>query len=178
MKKPRLPLLRGLTVQILAITVLPLTLLLLLIAFGSYSLHQRDMRALVSDRDERAVQSAAAALEAELHHRMASISSLATVVDSSGSAGFENVLSAPNDLTSDFDAGAVLVDPDRHLIFDSERDEFWNDVLQNSPDLRLASAWDPGPVLSDPVMDPASKQMFVIISAYSLSRHDGRRIFS
>ena len=169
MKKPRLPLLRGLTVQILAITVLPLTLLLLLIAFGSYSLHQRDMRALVSDRDERAVQSAAAALEAELHHRMASISSLATVVDSSGSAGFEKVLSAPNDLTSDFDAGAVLVDPDRHLIFGSERDEFWNDVLQNSPDLRLASASDPGPILSDPFMDPASKRIFVIISAYSLS---------
>ncbi len=35
MKKPRTPLLRGLTVQLLAITVLPLTLLLLLIAFGS-----------------------------------------------------------------------------------------------------------------------------------------------
>jgi len=35
MKRPRLPLLRGLTVQILAITVLPLTLLLLLIASGT-----------------------------------------------------------------------------------------------------------------------------------------------
>ena len=70
MKKPGapLPLLRGLTVQLFVITVLPLTLLLLAIAFGSYSLHQRDMRALVSERNERAVQSAAATLESELHH--------------------------------------------------------------------------------------------------------------
>ena len=76
MKKPRAPILRGLTVQLLAITVLPLTLLLLLIAFGSVSLHQQDMRALVGERDERAVQSAAAALASELHHRADNISNL------------------------------------------------------------------------------------------------------
>ncbi|HLE89574.1 MAG TPA: hypothetical protein VI753_00385, partial [Anaerolineales bacterium] len=69
MNQRRAPFLRGLTVQLLAITVLPLTVLLLLIAFGSVSLHQQDMRALVAERDERAVQSAAAALASELHHR-------------------------------------------------------------------------------------------------------------
>src|SRR5512134_2253474 len=103
MKKPRLPLLRGLTVQILAITVLPLTLLLLLIAFGSYSLHQRDMRALVSERDERAVQSAAAALESELHHRTANISGLATFANTSTDRPFETILASSTDLASDFD---------------------------------------------------------------------------
>ncbi len=63
MRKPRaiFPLLRGFTVQLFVITVLPLTLLLLLIAFGSYSLHQRDMHALVGERDDRAVRSASAA---------------------------------------------------------------------------------------------------------------------
>lgn len=66
--KKTLPPWRGLTVQLLAITVLPLTLLLLFIAFGSVFLHQRDMRALVGERDERAVRSAAAALASELHH--------------------------------------------------------------------------------------------------------------
>lgn len=65
MKKAGPPFLRGLTAQILATTILPLTLLLLLIAFGTYSLHQRDMRALVSERDERSIQSATAALQAE-----------------------------------------------------------------------------------------------------------------
>jgi len=81
MNQRRAPFLRGLTVQLLAITVLPLTVLLLLIAFGSVSLHQQDMRALVAERDERAVQSAAAALASELHHRAASISNLVALAE-------------------------------------------------------------------------------------------------
>ena len=51
---------RGLT-QLFAFTILPLTLLLLVIAFGGVNMHQQDMRALVGERDERAVQSSAAA---------------------------------------------------------------------------------------------------------------------
>jgi signal transduction histidine kinase len=167
MKEPRQPLLRGLTVQILAITVLPLTLLLLLIAFGSYSLHQRDMRNLVSERDERAVQSATAALEAELHHRMASISSLAAFIDSSGSLALENVLSAPTDLASDFDGGVALINSDGNLINTTEQDGLWNSVIKDISELRLASAADPGAVISAPFADPTSKRTFVIISAHS-----------
>ena len=68
MKKPRSAYLRGSTVQLFATTVLPLTLLLLIIAFGSVYLHERDMRSLVGERDERAVNAAAAALETELHN--------------------------------------------------------------------------------------------------------------
>src|SRR3990170_5038455 len=98
MKKPRamFPFLRGLTVQLLAITILPLTLLLLLIAFGSVALHQQDMRALVGERDERAVQASAAALESELHHRMATISSMAIYPGGSGNLAFEQILAASN----------------------------------------------------------------------------------
>ena len=69
---------RGLT-QLFAVTVLPLTLLLLVIAFGGVNMHQQDMRALVGERDERAVQSAAAALQSELHHRMATVTSMAVL---------------------------------------------------------------------------------------------------
>ncbi|HET9590035.1 MAG TPA: hypothetical protein VFO91_14720 [Anaerolineales bacterium] len=81
MKKPGAFFLRDLTVQLLAITVLPLTVLLLLIAFGSVSLHQQDMRALVGERDERAVQAAAAALTSELNQRGTSISQLAALAE-------------------------------------------------------------------------------------------------
>src|SRR5512134_918754 len=90
---------RSLSIQLFVVTVLPLTLLLLLIAFGSYALHQRDMRALVGERDERAVQSATAALESELHHRMANISSLATFARSPEELTSNN---ASNELMSDF----------------------------------------------------------------------------
>lgn len=172
-----LPFLRGLTVQLFVVTVLPLTLLLLLIAFGSYSLHQRDMRTLVGERDARAVQSAAAALEAELHHRMAGISSLAAFADSSEDLTFEKMLADSNDLTSDFDGGVAFLESDGGLIEGSGEDELWNWIIQNSHGARLASASDPfdfaqgkpGPVLSDPFLDPGSKRTFVIISAYSPS---------
>src|SRR5512138_1966166 len=98
-----LQLLRGLTAQLFVITILPLTLLLLVIAFGSYSLHQEDMRALVSERDERAVQSATAALESELHHRVANISSLAMYIGTAREMPLEKLLSSSRDLVSDFD---------------------------------------------------------------------------
>src|SRR3990172_1344964 len=99
MKKTRAPFLRGLTVQLLAITVFPLTLLLLLIAFGSVSLHQQDMRALVGERDERAVQSAASALAYGLHHRAASITNLVALAELSDDISF---IPRTDDLASDF----------------------------------------------------------------------------
>ncbi|MCX6056627.1 MAG: hypothetical protein NTW69_00510, partial [Chloroflexi bacterium] len=102
MKKPRNIFLRGLTVQLLAITVLPLTLLLLLIAFGSVSLHEQDMRTLVGERDERAVQSAASALTSELHHRAANISNLVALVELS--KDINSIYTTP-DLAVDFDGG-------------------------------------------------------------------------
>jgi hypothetical protein len=65
MKEPHVPFLRGLTVQLFATTVLPLTLLLLVIAFGNVYLHEQDMRALIGERDERAVQAAAISVGTE-----------------------------------------------------------------------------------------------------------------
>src|SRR5512138_1389668 len=117
-----LPLLRGLTAQLFVITILPLTLLLLLIAFGSYSLHQRDMRALVSERDEHAVQSATAALESELHHRVANISSLVRSVGVSEDISLETLLTSSSDLVSDFDGGVVFLNLDGKLIASTDSD--------------------------------------------------------
>ena len=166
MKKPRAPFLRGLSVQMLAITVLPLTLLLLLIAFGSVSLHQQDMRALVGDRDERAVRSAAAALASELHHRAASITDLAALAELSNDT-------TPNytsdDLASDFDGGLAYLDPNGQLITSALPSGPWNVVTQNN--VHLASSSDPGPVFSTPFLDPHSKRLFVIVSQFVPSRN-------
>ena len=171
MKKPGapLPLLPGLTVQLFAITVLPLTLLLLAIAFGSYSLHQRDMRALVSERDERAVQSAAAALESELHHRMANISSLATFAIASEDLPFEKILASSDDLTSDFDGGMAFLNVDGNLVASTDAVGPWDWIASTAQDIRFASAANPGPVISNPFIDPSSKKTLVIVSAFSPS---------
>ncbi len=163
------PVWRGFTVQLFAITVLPLTLLLLLIALGSVTLHQQDMRALVGERDERAVQAATAALESELHHRMASISSLAAFADSSGDLTFEKALATSKDLMSDFDGGVAFLNLDGGLIVNTEREDLWNSIIQNVQGIRFASGSDPGPVISIPFIDPISKHTFVIVSAYSPS---------
>src|SRR5512134_1318955 len=116
MKKPRTPFLRGFTVQLLAITILPLTLLLLLIAFGSISMHQQDMRSLVSERDARAVKSATAALEAELHHRQENVANLATLARSSRDFTLEKMLADSSDMQSDFESGMAFIDLNGNLI--------------------------------------------------------------
>src|SRR5215204_577820 len=158
MKKPRTPFLRGLTVQLLAITVLPLTLLLLLIAFGSVSLHQQDMRALVGERDERAVQAATAALSAELHHRAASISNLAAFAELSNDI---TAIHTTNDLASDFDGGLAYFGLDGQILTATPPTGLWNWIAQNN--ISLGSAADIEPVFSTAFLDPESNKPFIII---------------
>lgn len=165
MKPPRAPILRGLTVQLLAITVLPLTLLLLLIAFGSVSLHQQDMRTLVGERDERAVQSSAAALASELHHLSANISNLVALAELSDD---DKAIRSTDDLASDFDGGLAYLGMDGHLLASTSSPAgaspsgVWDWVAQH--DISLASTAEAGPVFSAPFADPASNRFFVIVS--------------
>lgn len=159
---------RGLT-QLFAVTVLPLTLLLLFIAFGGVNMHQQDMRTLVGERDERAVQSAAAALQSELHHRMATITSMAVLA--SEELSFNDIFATTNDLAKDFNGGIAFLNSDGHLIENTgNNDRFWGWVSQNPNSLKIASHFDAEPVFSDPVRDPNSDQIFVIISSYSETR--------
>jgi signal transduction histidine kinase len=166
MKKPPAPFLRGLTVQLLAITVLPLTLLLLLIAFGSVSLHQQDMRALVGERDERAVQSAAAALASELHHRAASISNLVALAELSDDT---SSIQVTDDYASDFAGGIAYLDMDRRLLASTSASGLWDWVAQNN--ISIASLSSPEPVFSSPFFDPHSNRLLVIVSQGIPSRN-------
>lgn len=149
---------RGLTVQLLAITVLPLTVLLLVIAFGSVSLHQQDMRALVGERDERAVQAAAAALASKLHHRAANISQLVTLAELSDDM---TRIYTTEDLAADFDGGLAYLDRDGEVITSTSSTGFWERVTQN---ISLMSDSNGKPVFSAPFLDPDSNKHFVIIS--------------
>jgi len=161
MKKTRAPYLRGLTVQLLAVTVLPLTLLLLLIAFGSVSLHQQDMRALVGERDERAAQAAAAALASELHHRAASVNNLAMFAEQSEEL---SSITATQDFSSDFHGGLAYLDQNGRLIDTTLPSKLWGWAAQS--EIALASPTDPGPVFSAPILAPGSDSLFVIVSRY------------
>ena len=157
---------RGFSVQLFAVTVLPLTLLLLVIAFASVNLHQRDMRALVGERDERAVQAATAAIESELHHRVASVSSLATLAGSSQDLTFEEVLATSHALLSDFEGGVAFLNPNAVLTA-SAHHGLWDSIIQNRQEVRLASQSEPGPLLSQPFFDRSANDPYVIVSVYS-----------
>src|SRR5215216_1083895 len=156
---------RGLTVQLLAITVLPLTALLLLIAFGSVSLHQRDMRALVGERDERAVRAAAAALASKLHHRAANISNLVTLAESAEEG---NAIHTTSDLAADFEGGVAYLDPEGRLMTSMPTSSLWNWITQN---ISLAASSGQQPVFSSPFLDPNSGQYFVVVSQAIPTRH-------
>ena len=64
------------TLQLLLFAVLPLTILLVVIAFGSLVLHSQAMRTLVAEREARAGHAAADAIAGELRQRGLSIEGL------------------------------------------------------------------------------------------------------
>lgn len=97
----------GLSAQLLLLIVLPLTLLLIAVAFAGVNLHQRDMRALVGERDHRAVTLTAAALSAQMEGRFQRLRALA---ERAAAEAPERALLASAYLLTDFDAGVALYD--------------------------------------------------------------------
>ncbi len=168
-KRPR-PVWRGLTLQLFAVVILPLTLLVLVIAFGSYSLHQQDMRSLVAERDQRAVQSAAAALESELHHRMAGISNLAAFADASPGMPNAELSSVSHEVATDFEGGLAILGPDGEVLSSNGGADLWQWVGRNAAELHLASASRQAPAISTVFTAPGTKQSLVVVSAFSASR--------
>src|SRR5215211_2374925 len=164
MKRSRTPLLRGLTVQVLAITVLPLTLLLLFISFGSVFRHQQDMRSLVGERDERAVQSAAAALDAELHHRASNLSHLVAYAELLNKP---STIAATADLAEDFDGGLAYITSDRQLINTTGDPAWWKAALASGLGLATVSESESQPIFSNAFLDAKSNRSMVIVSVYS-----------
>jgi signal transduction histidine kinase len=103
---------RSLTWQIIFLTILPVTVLVLVIAFGSLNVHQNAMRTLVGERDERAVRTAAAALEEQASHRMMAMRGLALLAEGANREKLANILADSNYLLSEFDAGLAFFTPE------------------------------------------------------------------
>jgi len=165
--QPFLPRWRGFTTQLVVLTTLPLTLLLLAIALGSAYMHQQDMRALVGERDERAVHSAAAAVGAELHHRGTTITSLALFINSEADLSLESLAFADEDIKIDFDGGLAYFDSKGHLLATTHQNGPWNWLEQNRQALTLATSGSAGPVFSAPVRDSEADRVFVVVSVHS-----------
>jgi two-component system sensor histidine kinase UhpB len=124
------------------------------------------MRALVGERDERAVQAAAAALTSELHHRAANIINLVALAELSDDI---TSIRMTDDLASDFDGGLAYLDLEGQLITSTNPSGLWGQAIQNSGTFASSSA--PEPVFSSPLLDPASNRLFVVVSQIISSRN-------
>lgn len=116
----------GFTWQLILVTVLPLTVLVLLVAFGSQMLHHDAMRALVGDRDLRAVRAAANSLEQELMHRVFTIQMLGREIGAR--TNFDGLSLNSAEISNNFDGGVALFSGARELVTTSQQAEWWGKI--------------------------------------------------
>lgn len=163
---------RGLIWQLFVITILPLTVLVLVIAFGSLAVHQRAMRALVGERDERAVKTAAAGLEEQLRHRESAMRGLSQLVDTAGTDELAVILSGSDYLLSDFDAGLAILGADGALESALGDQEFWKSLAGRLDELiQYLLEEDGSPAfISTTYTRPGSGEKMVLVLAVSPGR--------
>ena len=151
---------RGLTLQLFLFIVLPLTALLVVIAFGSLTLHARAMRSLVGERDERAARSAADALTEQLHHLAIAIRGLG--LHAAEAASPEHALANHDFLLRDFEGGLALFASDGTLLAASNSPEAW----RNRPvaELLTRAAGQTEPQFSPAFSDSASGQWAILVA--------------
>lgn len=118
---------RGLTLQLFLLILLPLTLLLLLVAVGGSLLHQRAMRDLVGERDQRAARAAAAAIDDQLQQRGAAVEGLARAAAAADDPALSLQNLAP--LLPEFSGGLALFAANGDLLATTNASPNWRDHL-------------------------------------------------
>ena len=152
----------GFTSQLFLVIVLPLTVLILVVAFGSQSLHHDAMRSLVGDRDLRAVRAAANSLELEIMHLSSTIQMIGR--EAGSRTDFSDLSSTKEELAASFEGGIGLFSADGRLISTTHPAEFWNDLKNNSPgyfDSVLKS--QNTPVFSFPLRLPNENKAYILV---------------
>jgi len=96
--------------QLITIVLLPLTVILLVITFGSIAVHQQAMRSMVGERDARLVSTAARALSAQIDLRVKELIGLAQMFSVNTSEPVSSTLSNAGILLTDFDNGLAIFD--------------------------------------------------------------------
>jgi signal transduction histidine kinase len=156
----------GLILQLFAIILLPLTLLLVGITFGSLSIHQHAMRSLVGERDERAVSIAASALNAQLDFRAKELGNIMFALSGYSSQPTSAVLAKIGGLTSNFEAGVAVFDLHGKLVANLGNENFWETWVSDSAFLPVEFPRLLSPTNSYIVVpDPSTGEFISLISA-------------
>ncbi|MAT96259.1 MAG: hypothetical protein CL608_03875 [Anaerolineaceae bacterium] len=156
----------SLPLQLFIIIVLPLTLLLLVIAFGSLGLHQRAMRTMVGERDERATRAASAAITEQIHYRQSAIRSVA--LQAANVSEPEHALADASFLLPEFEGGVALYTVAGELLVASNGIEVWQTraVPERLPSFSAAAATNNASILPS-LMDPIRGEELMLIAAAS-----------
>ncbi|NOZ06523.1 MAG: hypothetical protein GXP41_09275 [Chloroflexi bacterium] len=142
--------LRGVPIQLLLWTTVPLTLAVVILAAIGVVGHQRAMRDLVQARDSRAAQMAAGRLADRLRSRTDALTTLAGEV-----AGGEPYTLSPDPLaTTLFKNGVAVVDPPATILMAWPAESNWTPrvtAIQSLISPTLNSSLHASPVMDDPV---------------------------
>ena len=160
--KLRFPVFRGFTLQLFLYIVIPLTILVLGVAFGSQTLHHDAMRSLVGDRDLRTVRAAASALERDVFHLSDTIQILARSLG--GSADINDLILTPAEIASAFDGGIALFADDGSLIQSSSSGIDWKNLPNQIPDSFETAARLQTPVFSPLIAVSADSDPYIVVS--------------
>ncbi|MFO8035212.1 MAG: cache domain-containing protein [Anaerolineales bacterium] len=106
--------LRGLSTKLLLGVVLPITLLLLGVTLGSVTLHQRAMRSLVGERDQRVARMAASAINEQLNHRALAVRGISS--RAADPEALQDTLRASSFLEPDFGGGLAFYSSQGELL--------------------------------------------------------------
>lgn len=160
---------RGLIWQLFVFTILPLAVLTVVIAFSSLSVHQHAMRALVGERDERAVRTAAAALEEQLQHRQDAMRGLAILAENVNPDQLTMIFTTSDYLLDDYDAGLALLNPQSSLHSYTGDQQLWESLAdQAKPLIRgLMDQDHPAVLISSAFINPDSSEKMVLVLAVS-----------
>ena len=144
---------RGFTLQLFLITVLPLTALLLVVAFGSQMLHHDAMRNLVGDRDLRTVRAAASSLEREITHLAGTIQIISRSLD--GKSDFSALILQPEEISAIFDGGLALYSRTGRLMASSTTQLDWQSIPSLIPETFQSALEDKSQPAFSSLISPA-----------------------
>ena len=150
---------RGLTPQLFLFAILPLTALLVVIAFGSLTLHSGAMRALVAEREARTGHAAADAISQQLRNLGLAVAMLAVHDDSSSDP--TAALTDFATLMDDFRALAIINDCGEVLATTAGEETWGNVPLVTLASRSLASG---EPAFSDPLLLPPYEEPLVVVA--------------
>ena len=150
---------RGLTPQLFLFAILPLTGLLIVIAFGSLALHSQAMRALVAEREARTGHAAADAISQQLRNLGLAVAMLAV---HDGSSSHPRVaLTDFAYLMGDFRALAIITDSGEVLATTAPKETWRNAPLVDLASRSLASG---EAAFSDPLLLPPFEEPVVVVA--------------